>query len=50
MQPGFYADVILVDGDPLKEMEILQDQKRLHIIVINGHVHKNMSKGAQSAV
>ncbi|OJJ87455.1 uncharacterized protein ASPGLDRAFT_1509812 [Aspergillus glaucus CBS 516.65] len=46
VRPGFYADVILVDGDPLKEIEVLQDQNRLHAIVINGHVHKNMSKGA----
>lgn len=43
VQPGYYADVILVDGDPLSEIEILQEQARLHTIVINGHIHKNIS-------
>lgn len=40
--PGFYADVILVDGDPLADIEVLQDQKKLHAIVINGHIHKHV--------
>lgn len=41
VQPGYYADVILVDGDPIKNISILQDTAKLHAIVINGHVHKN---------
>ncbi|KAK6952391.1 hypothetical protein Daesc_006927 [Daldinia eschscholtzii] len=40
--PGYYADVILVDGNPLEDIELLQDASRLHTIVINGHVHKNV--------
>ncbi|KAI0119728.1 composite domain of metallo-dependent hydrolase [Daldinia grandis] len=40
--PGYYADVILVDGNPLKDIELFQDASRLHTIVINGHVHKNI--------
>jgi imidazolonepropionase-like amidohydrolase len=40
IQEGYYADCILVDGDPLKEIEVLQDQDRLNVIVINGRVHK----------
>lgn len=43
VQPGFYADVILVDGNPLENIEILQDTSKLQVIVINGHVHKNES-------
>lgn len=39
--PGFYADVILVNGDPLADLEVLQDRKKLHAIVINGHIHKH---------
>ncbi|KAI1100866.1 composite domain of metallo-dependent hydrolase [Jackrogersella minutella] len=39
--PGYYADVILVDGNPLEDIEILQDISKLHAIVLNGHVHKN---------
>jgi imidazolonepropionase-like amidohydrolase len=40
IQEGYYADCILVDGDPLMEIEVLQDQDRLNVIVINGRVHK----------
>jgi cytosine/adenosine deaminase-related metal-dependent hydrolase len=38
--PGYYADCILIDGDPLKEIEVLQDHDKLNVIVINGRVHK----------
>lgn len=40
IQPGYFADCILVDGNPLKDIECLQDHDRLNIIVINGRVHK----------
>ncbi|KAH7113974.1 hypothetical protein B0J13DRAFT_241657 [Dactylonectria estremocensis] len=40
IQPGYYADCILVDGDPLEDISILQDHSRLNIIIINGRVHK----------
>ncbi|RAK96829.1 uncharacterized protein BO80DRAFT_428818 [Aspergillus ibericus CBS 121593] len=43
VQPGYYADVILVDGNPLEDITILQDTSRLHAIVINGCVHKLVS-------
>ncbi|KAM0478843.1 hypothetical protein ACHAPX_004820 [Trichoderma viride] len=45
VQPGYYADVILVDGNPLDDIELFQDTSRLHTIVINGHVHKNVIGG-----
>ncbi|KAH8882149.1 hypothetical protein GQ53DRAFT_787614 [Thozetella sp. PMI_491] len=38
--PGYYADLLLVDGDPLKDISLLQDHDKLNIIVINGRVHK----------
>ncbi|KAI2464412.1 composite domain of metallo-dependent hydrolase [Annulohypoxylon bovei var. microspora] len=41
--PGYYADVILVDGNPVENIEVLQDISKLHAIVINGHVHKNVN-------
>ena len=44
--PGYYADVIMVNGDPLKDISILQDTKNIHAIVINGHIHKNSELGA----
>lgn len=42
--PGFYADCIIVDGDPLADLSILQDRSRLDIILINGRVHKTGRK------
>jgi imidazolonepropionase-like amidohydrolase len=45
--PGYYADVILIDGNPLEDIEILQDTNRIHTIVINGHIHKNISGNGQ---
>ena len=38
--PGYYADCILVDGDPLERIEVLQEHDKLNVIVINGRVHK----------
>ena len=38
--PGYYADCILVDGNPLEQIEVLQDHDKLNVIVINGRVHK----------
>ncbi|KAI1322681.1 isoaspartyl dipeptidase-like protein [Xylariaceae sp. FL0255] len=40
IQPGFYADCILVDGDPIKDITILQDHSKLNVICINGRIHK----------
>lgn len=40
IQPGFYADCILVDGNPLEDITILQDHSKLNVICINGRVHK----------
>lgn len=40
IQPGYYADCILVDGDPLEDISILQDHDKLNVIMINGRVHK----------
>lgn len=40
IQPGYYADCILVDGNPLEDITIFQDHAKLNIICINGRVHK----------
>lgn len=39
--PGYYADLILVDGQPLDDITVLQDHSKLVSIMINGHLHKN---------
>ena len=40
IKEGNLADCILVDGDPLERIEVLQDHDKLNVIVINGRVHK----------
>lgn len=40
IQEGFFADCILVDGNPLEDIEVLQDHDKLNVICINGRVHK----------
>lgn len=38
--PSYYADCILVDGNPLEDIAVLQDHGKLDVIIINGRVHK----------
>jgi imidazolonepropionase-like amidohydrolase len=42
LQPGAFADVIVVDGNPLKDLALLGDQgKHLSLIMKAGALHKN---------
>lgn len=42
IEPGAIADLIVVDGDPLKDLELLQGQgAHLSLIMKEGHLHKN---------
>jgi imidazolonepropionase-like amidohydrolase len=42
LQAGAFADVIVVDGDPLKNLALLTDQgKHLSLIMKGGSLHKN---------
>ena len=38
--PGYFADCLLVDGNPLDDISVLQDHDKLNAIVINGRIHK----------
>lgn len=40
VRDGFLADLLLVDGDPLADLSILQDEKRLLAIMKDGKFHK----------
>jgi imidazolonepropionase-like amidohydrolase len=40
IREGWLADVLLVDGDPLKDIRILQDRDRLLAIMKDGRFHK----------
>jgi imidazolonepropionase-like amidohydrolase len=37
---GYLADLLLVDGDPLADVRILQNRRRLLAIMQNGVFHK----------
>jgi len=41
VKPGYYADLILVNGNPLEDISLLSDPENLDVILINGHVHKD---------
>lgn len=43
VKPGFYADIILVDGDPLEDITVLQDAGRITAIMKGGAFHKEPS-------
>jgi imidazolonepropionase-like amidohydrolase len=47
VKEGFLADLILVDGDPLANIRILQDRKRLLAIMKDGEFHKAPEVAAQ---
>lgn len=41
LKEGYLADMVLVDGDPLKDPAVVVDAKRLVMIMKDGAVHKN---------
>lgn len=43
VQPGYLADLLLVDGDPLADITVLQDHDKLHCIMKDGLLHKDLS-------
>jgi hypothetical protein len=40
VKKGFLADLLLVDGDPLADLRILEDQDQLLAIMKDGTFHK----------
>lgn len=40
IKPGYLADCILVNGNPLDDITVLQEHDKLNIIMINGRIHK----------
>jgi imidazolonepropionase-like amidohydrolase len=39
LQEGMLADLLLVDGDPLADIALLQDRERLRMIMKDGVLH-----------
>ncbi|WP_373077630.1 amidohydrolase family protein [Zhongshania sp.] len=42
LKEGYLADMILVDGDPLQDPDVLVNAENLHVIIKNGAVYKNI--------
>jgi imidazolonepropionase-like amidohydrolase len=40
IRPGYLADLILVDGNPLEDISMIQDRDRLVVIMKDGKFHK----------
>ncbi|MBA7671164.1 hypothetical protein ES703_79316 [subsurface metagenome] len=38
IEPGKFADIIIVDGDPLADIKILQDLERIKLVMLEGKV------------
>ena len=47
--PGFYADMLLIDGNPLDDLKILQDPKKILMVMKGGEVFKEWQPGASNA-
>jgi len=45
IQPGALADLLLVDGDPLADITVLQDRDAICMIMKDGALHKAPQKG-----
>ena len=45
IKPGALADLLLVDGDPLADITIVQDRHALRVIMKDGALHKAPEKG-----
>jgi imidazolonepropionase-like amidohydrolase len=43
IKPGFLADILLVDGNPLANVKILQDADKLLMIMKDGQLHKEFA-------
>lgn len=41
LEPGKLADLLIVDGDPLADIRVLQDRDKLAVIIKDGVAHKN---------
>lgn len=40
IQPGYLADLLLVDGDPLSDITVLQSRERIQGIMRGGMFHR----------
>jgi imidazolonepropionase-like amidohydrolase len=48
LKQGWLADMILVDGDPISNIRVLQDKSRILAIMKDGKFHKEPKMNAQT--
>src|SRR6185369_17379199 len=48
VKEGFIADLLLVNGDPLKDLERMPDEDYLLVIMKDGALYKDNSKAAKA--
>ncbi|AYA27531.1 amidohydrolase family protein [Rhodococcus rhodochrous] len=50
IRPGYYADLILIDGDPLADITVLQNKDRIVAIMKEGVFHKDPGTGLERGI
>jgi len=43
LRPGFLADMVLIDGNPLKDLSLLVDPAKVQLVMKEGVIHKECS-------
>lgn len=46
IRPGYIADLVMVDGDPLQDLRILTEPSRIAMVMQDGIVHKHLRDSA----
>lgn len=46
IRPGYIADLVMVDGDPLQDLRILTEPSRIAMVMQDGIVHKHLRDAA----
>ena len=50
LEVGKYADIIAIDGDPLKDIRIFQDKEKIKIVMKAGKIHVDRRAGHEKYV
>ena len=44
LEAGKYADLVIVDGDPLADVRVLQDHRRITAVMKNGQLYRGLTR------
>ncbi len=47
LEPGKFADVLVVDGDPLEQITVVEDQGKIMLVMKGGHIVKSQLEVSQ---